>query len=406
VPGSLAGESGLTLFKEEIMFSFCIPTEFVFGVNALKHVHELKLPGSKALIVITNGKSVRVNGYLAELEHQLTQSGISFSVFDGIGPNPTKDSIMAGAAQAKKEACDFVLALGGGSPMDSAKVIALMATNPGDLWDYCIRGTGKGMPIQHKPLPIVCITTTAGTGSEADNSGMVNNIETNEKYGIGHPSMFPTLSIVDPVLMTSVPPLQTAFQGLDTFYHLAEGYLSKKANLFNEMFSITGIENVGKYLVRSVKDGKDLEAREHMAFANTLGGLVMSTGKLLSQHSLEHILSAYHPNLPHGAGLILICRAYFAHFIHKGCCPDRFIRLAIALGKKDASKPEDFLEVLEKLLQNCGIADIKMSDYGITYEELEHLAVEARKVMAPLFENDPSLLTPEDCIQIYQASYS
>lgn len=110
--------------------------------------------------------------------------------------------------------------------------------------------------------------------------------------------------------MRSVPPRLTAYQGLDTFFHLAEGYLSKKANYFNEMFSITGIEKIGAYLARAVIEGNDLEARENVAFANTLGGFVMSTGKLLSQHSLEHILSAYHPNLPHGAGLILISRAY------------------------------------------------------------------------------------------------
>ncbi len=136
---------------------------------------------------------------------------------------------MEAASQAKAEDCDFVIGFGGGSPpMDSAKVIALMATNPGDLWDYCVRGTGKGQPIQNPPLPIVCISTTAGTGSEADCSGMVNNTDTNEKFGIGDVSMFPTISVVDPELMVSVPPVQTAYQGLDAFFHCAEGYISKR----------------------------------------------------------------------------------------------------------------------------------------------------------------------------------
>lgn len=387
------------------MYSIYIPTEFVFGAGSLNHVHEMALPGKKALIVITNGKSVRANGYLERLEKQLDLAKVEHVVFDGIEPNPTKDSIMKGAAVAKENKCDFVLALGGGSPMDSAKVIALMATNPGDLWDYCIRGTGKKQPIKEAPLPIVCITTTAGTGSEADCSGMVNNIETNEKFGIGAPSLFPKLSVIDPELMVSVPPYQTALQGLDAFFHLAESFISQKANLFNEMFSITGVENVGKYLVRSVKDGKDLEAREHMAFANTLGGFVMSTGKLVSEHSLEHILSAYHPNLPHGAGLILICRAYFAHFINKGCCPDKFIRLAKALGMENANKPEDFLVALNKLLDDCGVGNLTMSEFGIKKEELEHLAHEAMETMGVLFVNDPCMLTVEDCVAIYHASY-
>lgn len=387
------------------MYSIYIPTEFVFGAGALDHVSEMALPGKKALIVITSGKSVRANGYLARLEKQLDLAKVEHVVFDGIEPNPTKDCIMKGAAVAKENQCDFVLALGGGSPMDSAKVIALMATNPGDLWDYCIRGTGKKEPIKEKPLPIVCITTTAGTGSEADCSGMVNNTETNEKFGIGAPSLFPKLSIIDPELMVSVPPYQTALQGLDAFFHCAEGFISQKANLFNEMFAITGVENVGKYLVRSVKDGKDLEAREHMAFANTLGGFVMSTGKLVSEHSLEHILSAYHPNLPHGAGLILICRAYFAHFVHKGCCPEKFVRLAKALGMENADKPEDFLTALNKLLDDCGVGNLTMSEFGIKQEELEHLAREAMETMGALFVNDPCMLTVEDCVAIYHASY-
>lgn len=387
------------------MFQIYIPTNFYFGAGALKELHTIKLPGKKALIVTTSGKSVKRFGYLQELEKQLAEQNIEFSVYDKIKPNPTKDSIMEAAAQAKSEGCDFIIGFGGGSPMDSAKVIALMTTNPGDLWDYCIRGTGKGKPIQNKPLPIVCISTTAGTGSEADNSGMVNNSETNEKFGIGDVSLFPTISVVDPELMVSVPPIQTAYQGLDAFFHCAEGYISKKANLFNEMFSITAIENVGKYLVRAYKNGNDLEAREHMAFANTLGGLVMSTGKLTSQHSLEHVMSAFHPDLPHGAGLILICRAYFGHFVRKGIESEKFINMARALGDENAANPEDFLVMLDKLLKDCGVDLLKMSDFGIKKEELPIFAQEAKKVFEQLFYNDPAMLSLEDCLRIYEDSY-
>ena len=333
------------------MFSFCIPTEFVFGSGSFKKLYQYRMPGKKALIVTTNGGSVKRLGYLNELEKQLEKSDVSFEVFDGIEPNPITDNIMAAAAKAKETNCDFVIGFGGGSPMDSAKLIALAATNPGNIWDYCQKGTGGRKQPENTPLPVVCISTTAGTGSEADNSGMVTNSVTKEKLGIGFQSLFPVLSIVDPELMVSVPPKLTAYQGLDTFFHLAEGYLSKKANPFNEMFSITGIEKIGSYLGRAVKDGKDLEARENVAFANTLGGFVMSTGKLLSQHSLEHILSAYHPNLPHGAGLVLICRAYFGFFIERGLCSEKFVKMAKALGLKEVNEPKDFLIALEYLLQ-------------------------------------------------------
>ncbi len=217
--------------------------------------------------------------------------------------------------------------------------------------------------------------------------------------------MFPTISVVDPELMVSVPPVQTAYQGLDAFFHCAEGYISKKANLFNEMFAITAIENVGKYLVKAYRDGSNLEAREHMAFANTLGGLVMTTGKLTSQHSLEHVMRAFHPDLPHGAGLILICRAYFGHFVRKGDESQKFINMARALGNPTADKPEDFLVVLDKLLDDCGVGQLKMSDFGITKEELPVFAHEAKKVFEQLFYNDPSLLSEEDCLKIYEESY-
>jgi len=142
-----------------------------------------------------------------------------------------------------------------------------------------------------------------------------------------------------------------------------------------------------------------------VAFANTLGGFVMSTGKLLSQHSLEHILSAYHPNLPHGAGLILISRAYFGFFIDKGLCRQKFIDMARALGNKNASEPQDFLSALDKLLEDCGVSNLTMSEFGIKAEELPAMAKEVRESLAPAFECDPTLLTIEDCAEIYRKSF-
>ena len=147
------------------MFSFCIPTEFVFGSGSFKKLYQYRMPGKKALIVTTNGGSVKRLGYLNELEKQLEKSDVSFEVFDGIEPNPITDNIMAAAAKAKETNCDFVIGFGGGSPMDSAKLIALAATNPGNIWDYCQKGTGGRKQPENTPLPVVCISTTAGTGS-------------------------------------------------------------------------------------------------------------------------------------------------------------------------------------------------------------------------------------------------
>lgn len=387
------------------MFEIYVPTKIYFGLGALDQIASFKLPGKNALIVISQGKSVTSTGYLERLEIQLRKAGIRYFVYSGISPNPTTDQVMQAALVAKESNCDFVIGFGGGSCLDAAKVIAMMATNPGDVWDYCQRGAGGRKSPANKSLPIVCITTTAGTGSEADASGMINNLQTHEKFGIGGNFLFPELSVVDPALTTSVPPLQTAYQGLDAFFHCAEGFLSKKANLFNEMFAITGVRNIAEYLPRVMKEPQDLGAREHVSFANTLGGYVMSTGKLMSQHSMEHILSAYHPDLPHGAGLILLSRAYFGYFIDRNIQRERFIKLARAMGKKEANKPEDFLVTLEKLYFDCGVSNLRLQDWGITREELKGHAREVKEKFGDLFLNDPEELSVEDCYKIYLDSY-
>lgn len=386
-------------------FNMYVPTKILFGAGTLNELGKQQLPGKKAVIIISNGKSTRANGYLSRTEEQLAQAGVATSVFDKIQPNPLKETVMEGAAFVKAQGADFIVALGGGSVIDSAKAIAVMAANPGDLWDYIASGTGKGQPIKNKPLPIVAISTTAGTGSAADAGCVITNPETNEKVGLKTPDQFPVLCIEDPELMKSVPAHYTAYQGFDALSHSLEGYISKFANLMSDMYAITAIENVARYLARAVKDGNDIEARTHVAFGNILSGTVMCVGTTSSQHSLEHALSAYHPNLPHGAGLIMLSRAYLGNVIAHHACDERFIRMAKAMGMENADKPEDFLTVLEKLLEDCGVADLKMSDYGITPDEFLKMADNAMGPMGGLFACDRVALTKEDVIGIYQKSY-
>lgn len=382
------------------------PTRVLFGFGQLDHLHEQTMPGKKAMLVISQGKSVRENGALARTKDQLQSAGVNVAVFDKVQANPLKSTVMEGAEFARSNGCDFVVALGGGSVMDAAKIMAMMATNEGDLWDYVGGGTGKGQPITHDPLPVVCITTTAGTGSEVDQWGVVNNDETQEKIGCGgYDSLFPVLAVVDPELMETVPPTFTAYQGFDALFHSTEVYVGKMANLMSDMVALTAIGNVGKYLTRAVKNGGDKEAREGMAFANTMSGYSMVTGCCTSEHALEHGMSAYHPNLPHGAGLIMISVAYYQHFIDKGCCPERFVRMAQALGMAEAKAPQDFITALKKLQQECGVADLKMSDYGFTPEELPGIAQNARETMGGPFFADPCELTQDDCVAILQKSY-
>ena len=162
-------------------FQMFVPTKALFGAGQLNHLHEQDLPGKKAMLVISNGKSTKVNGYLDRTEKELHTAGVETVLFDQVEANPLKSTVMRGGTMARENQCDFIVALGGGSCIDAAKGIAVMATNEGDLWDYITQGTGKGKPIAVKPLPIVAITTTAGTGSETDAGGVITNEDTNEK---------------------------------------------------------------------------------------------------------------------------------------------------------------------------------------------------------------------------------
>ena len=186
-------------------FSFSVPTNLVFGQGAIQKLHKQRLPGKKALIVISSGKSTRANGYLDAVQDQLTQAGVEYAVFDKVSANPTKPVVEEGGRFARENGCGFIVALGGGSVMDAAKAIGLMAANGGDLWDYVLFGSGKKQWPQNPGLPVVAIPTTAGTGSETDGGAVITNPETNEKTGVFGPGTTPVLAIVDPELMKSVP---------------------------------------------------------------------------------------------------------------------------------------------------------------------------------------------------------
>lgn len=387
-------------------YQFFTPTRVLFGVGTLGQLHQQTMPGKKALLIISNGKSAIENGYLSRTEAELQKAGVEWVIFNQVEANPLKSTVMAGANVARENECDFIVALGGGSVMDASKAIATMATNLGDVWDYIGGGTGKGQPIKVDPLPIICITTTAGTGSEVDQWGVITNDKTNEKIGFsGDDRLFPVLAIVDPELMLSVPPKYTAYQGFDALFHSTEVYISKFANEMSDMIALKAIENVAKYLVRAVKNENDLEARTGMAFANTLSGHAMVVSVTTAEHSLEHAMSAYHPNLPHGAGLIMISKAFYEFFIEKHACDERFIQMAQAMGMKDANKPEDFITALVNLQKECGVDQLKMSDYGITPDEFDTLATNARETMGGLFAANPCEMTHEDCVSVFEKSY-
>lgn len=384
-------------------FNYYIPTKILFGPGKINELETEALPGKKALIVISSGSSMKRNGYLDKVINILSNKGIDYIIFDKILPNPIKFHVMEGAAIARKENCDFVIGLGGGSSIDSAKAIAVMSKNPGDYWDYVSGGTGKGMAVTNGALPIVAITTTAGTGTEADPWAVITKEDTNEKIGFGNSYTFPALSVVDPELMLTVPQHLTAYQGFDALFHSTEGYIANIATPISDAFALKSIELVAKYLPACIKDGNNIGARTQVALANTLSGLVESTSSCTSEHSMEHALSAHHSDLPHGAGLIMLSESYYTFFASK--TPGKFTAMAMAMGVDvDSLPPEErplsFIKALVMLQEDCGVRGLKMSDYGIKREDIPMLAENARKTMGGLFELDPYTLSLDETIEI------
>ena len=387
-------------------FDFYNPTHLLFGSGKLGELGDHKLPGKKALLLISAGKSAKASGALEKTQAQLARAGVEYVVCANIRENPAKELVMEAAQVARDNGCDFIVALGGGAVLDSAVAVAAMATNPGDLWDYVNGGTGKGKPLVNKPLPQVTITLTAGTGSEINNWGVISNLETHEKIGFGGaPELVPVLAVVDPELMRTVPAKYTAYQGFDALFHNTEVMMSNGVNLLSETLALSAIANIAQYLPRAVKDGNDLEAREHVAYGSTIAGMTMQLNSTTAQHSMEHAMSAYHPNLPHGAGLIMISVEFARFFIERHVCDAQFIKMARAMGLPDADKPEDFLTALTQLQEACGVADLKMSDYGFAREEAMTLAVNARETMGGLFLANPCPLSDEACAGIFERAY-
>ncbi|MBQ9870617.1 MAG: iron-containing alcohol dehydrogenase [Eubacterium sp.] len=383
-------------------FNFFNPVKVLFGPGKLNELHSETLPGKKALVVTSNGSSTKKFGYLDRVVGELEQAGVEHVLFDEIRPNPTDKNVMDGARKAKDNGCDFVVALGGGSVMDCSKCIALMMTNPGDIWDYSLSVSGGKQAASNDAAPIVCITTSAGTASEVDIAAVISKDEVDEKTGIFFPSMFPTLSVVDSDLMMSVPAKLTAYQGMDAFFHASETVVNKNVHPMAEMFALKTIEFVAKYLPRAVADGSDKEARAYMALANTFAGYYMMC---TSAHTIEHVMGSYHPNLVHGAGLIETAHAYYDFFAERKAAEEPMRKMARAMGVENPQSGKDFIAALDKLIADVGCADLKMSDEGITKEELKKYPKRIHEVLGGDITADPLPLSDDDYLAIYEAAW-
>jgi alcohol dehydrogenase len=208
--------------------------------------------------------------------------------------------------------------------------------------------------------------------------------------------------------MLTVPPDLTAYQGFDAFFHSVEGYIATVANPVSDALALKSIELIAKYLPAAIKDGNNKEARTQVALANTLAGMVESLSSCTSEHSMEHALSAFHPNIAHGAGLIMLSEAYHSFFMDKS--PERYADMAKVMGETiEGLSPDEkaaaFIKALLKLQKACGVDALKMSAYGIKPEEIPTLAENAWHAMGGLFNVDPYRLSMEETILIMRKAY-
>ena len=381
------------------VFSFYMPTRLYFGSGAVNKLSRARLPEGRGLI-ITGGTSTTKLGYVAKVAGILKDAGHETLVYDNVKPNPTIEGVRECASLCRSEGIAFVVGLGGGSSIDTAKAVAIMATNDGDWWDYIHGGTGGGKRMAKAGLPIVAIPTTEGTGTEADPFTVITNGE--EKIGGGGEKCFPTISVVDPDFMMSVPPHLTAYQGFDAFFHAAEGYLASTATPMSDMFALQAIELIGRSLGAAVRDGSNAEARADVALANTLAGFVETLSSCTGEHAIEHALSAFHPDLPHGAGLIMISNAYWKRFAESSGA--RMAAIARAMGHKDATRPEDFITALAEMQKACGVDTLRLADYGVKAADCDKIAENAIVTMGGLFRADPRPLETTEIVDIIRES--
>lgn len=387
------------------LFEMALPTRIVFGAGALERLAKLPMPGKKTLLVTTSGGSLVRSGLLDRVKAHFAARGVEVVLFDRVFPNPTDTLVMVAAALARETGIDFVTGLGGGSALDVAKAVAMMATNEGDVWDYVRGGTGGGKSPANPSLPTILIPTTAGTGSEADPWIVLGKLETGEKIAFGNRGTYPTMSVVDPELTLTVPPFYTAAQGFDAFCHAAEGYLNRRASVVSDLFALEAVRLLGNSLPRAVAKGDDLAARSDVSLAATLAGVNESLAGCISLHALEHALSAKNPALTHGKGLAMLAYAYFAQLINKGAVHDRFVDLARALGFPRAVVPADFLMELRSFLIACGLWNLSWREEGFTKEDFPELMANARSAMGALFRCDPEELSDEDLLEILERSW-
>jgi alcohol dehydrogenase class IV len=376
------------------LVTWAFPTTIVFGAGALSVLPDhVKRIGAKRALVVCDAGVVKA-GIAEKVKAVLEAQGIATQLFDAVDPNPVEKNIVDGVAAFKAHKADVVIAVGGGSPLDAGKLIALKTTHDRPLADYD-DATGGDQFITSNVPPIITVPTTAGTGSEVGRSGVVTLAATGRKTVIFSPHLLAKAAILDPELTKTMPPRVTAATGFDALTHCLEAYCSLGDHPMADGIALEGLELVAKYLVRAVKDGNDLEARGGMMKAAMMGAVAFQKG-LGACHSLAHPLSS-EKNLHHGLANAL-CLPAVVDF-NESVVPARIARIKSILGP-DAKSLSDALRTLRK---QVGLPD-GLAAEGVTQADIAKLADKA--IQDACHTLNPRPTTREDLAKLYEASLS
>lgn len=345
------------------MFNFTahMPTRLLIGEKSIDQFPKfVKSFGSKALLV-TGKRSMKESGYTEKVIKNLTSNGIEVELFDKVRSNPTREAINAGGAFVRRASVDMVIGLGGGSALDSAKAIAVLGRYGGDIWDFI-----EGKEIDKPVLPIICLPSTAGTGSEVTKYAIISNEKERLKEGFASNFIFPEVAVIDPKLMSTAPSSLTAKAGGDALAHAVEAYLTKLAHPYSDIIAFESIRLSAKSLKKVVENGKNLKSRITMGWASSLAGIAISfVDVVIGHHVSEAVGALYRTHHGETAALLL---PYAMEFNFEGT-EERLTRIAEAMGVdiKGMSVNEAALKSIQAVrsfLREIGIPE-KLRDLGV-----------------------------------------
>jgi alcohol dehydrogenase class IV len=304
-----------------------MPTRILFGEGKSKEIGAICAEAGYKKVFVVTDSNIGKTAMLTDLCEHIRSAGLECSVCDKAATDPTIELVDETTAEAKRCDADAVIALGGGSPIDLGKAVAVLQTNEGSVRDYLFGGTKS---VSRPGKPFIAIPTTAGTGSEMTSSAVVTDLQNNIKLSVTHDLLLPKTAVIDPLLHVGMPPLVTAFTGVDALTHAIESYTSRNAAPFSDTLGIAAIKMIGENIRTAVSDGSDIAARTNMAIASTMAGVAFLNGGLGVVHGIAQSMGGLH-HTPHGIANALI----LPYAMERNCVGNlkKFRDIAIALGE-------------------------------------------------------------------------